>query len=72
MVECSFRNKLVVGSNPVAFTKNLDIAPALDRVLLDIQTTVERRFTLKLERDMIITNSQMHLTDKYSQHNLII
>ena len=30
------------------------------------------RFTLKLVRDMIITYSQMHHTDTYSQHNSII
>ena len=29
-------------------------------------------FTLKLVCDMIITYSQMHLTDKYSQHSSII
>ena len=34
--------------------------------------TIECRFTLKLVRDMIITYNQMHRTDKYSQHILII
>ena len=32
-----------------------------------IQATIECRFTLKLARDMIVTYSQMHCTDKYSQ-----
>ena len=34
--------------------------------------TIECRFTLKRARDMIITYSQMHRTDKYSQHSSII
>ena len=39
---------------------------------LDIQATIECGFTLKRERDMIKTYSQMHGTDKYSQHSSII
>ena len=39
---------------------------------LDIQANRECRFTLKLVCDMIITYSQMHHTDKYSQHSSII
>ena len=39
---------------------------------LDIQATIECRFTLKLVRDMIITYSQMQRTDKYSQRSSII
>ena len=35
--------------------------------VLDIQATIECRFTLKCERDMIIIYSQMHRTDKHSQ-----
>ena len=31
-------------------------------------TTIEFTFTLKCVCDMIITYSQMHCTDKYSQH----
>ena len=34
--------------------------------------TLECGFTLKLVRDMIITYSQMHRTDKFSQHSSII
>ena len=37
---------------------------------LDIQSTIECRFTLKCVRD--ITYSQLHRTDKYSQHSSII
>ena len=33
--------------------------------------TIECGFTLKLVRDMIITYSQMHRTDKYSQHSSV-
>ena len=39
---------------------------------LDIQATIECGFTLKRVRDMIKTYSQMHRTDKYSQHSSII
>ena len=46
--------------------------PVSSNELLDIQATIECRFYLKCVRDMIITYSQMHLTDKYSQHNSII
>ena len=49
-----------------------DIAPVSSKEFLDIQATVECRFTLKRVRDMTITYSQMHRTDKYSQHSSII
>ena len=39
---------------------------------LDIQATIECGFTLKRVRDMIKAYSQMHRTDKYSQHSSII
>ena len=39
---------------------------------LDIQATIECGFTLKRVRDMMRTYSQMHRTDKYSQHSSII
>ena len=39
---------------------------------LDIQATTECGFSLKHVRDMIKTYSQMHRTDKYSQHSSII
>ena len=42
------------------------------RISSTFRQTIECRFTLKLVRDMIITYSQMHRTDKYSQHSLII
>ena len=48
------------------------MAPASRKEFLDIQATVECGFTLKLVRDMIKTYSQMHRTDKYSQHIWII
>ena len=40
--------------------------------LLDVQATIKCGFTLKRVLEMIITYSQMHLTDKYSQHSSII
>ena len=48
---------------------NLDIVPVSSMEILDIQATIERRFTLKLIREMIIIYSQMHRTEKYPQHN---
>ena len=39
---------------------------------LDIQTTTECEFTLKCIRDMTRTYSQMHRTDKYSEHSPVI
>ena len=48
------------------------IAPVLSKEFLDIQATIEYKFTLKRVRDMIITYNQMHLTDKYSQRNSVI
>ena len=57
---------MVVGSNPIAVTQTLDMAPVLREEFLDIQAFIECRFTLKLVRDTIIT---MHCTDKYSRHS---
>ena len=48
---------MVVGLNPVAITQTSDMAPVLSQEFLDIQATIECRFTLKLVRDMIITCS---------------
>ena len=39
---------------------------------LDLQATIECGFTVKGVQYMIRTNSQMHRTDKYSQHSSII
>ena len=50
----------------------LQISRVSSKEFLDIQATVECGFTLKPVRDMIRTYSQMHCTDKYSQHSSII
>ena len=57
IVECSFTNKVVVGSNPVPVTKISDIAPVSSKEFLDIQTTRECRFSLKRVCDMIRTHN---------------
>ena len=44
----------------------------LCHLTIDIQATIECGFTLKHVQDMVITYSQMHRTDKYSQHSSII
>ena len=48
------------------------MTPASSKEFLDIQATIERRFTLKRVRDMTTTYSQVHDTDKYSQHSSVI
>ena len=52
MVECLFKNQVVLGSNPVAVTSPSDFAPALSKEFLDIQATIVCGFTLKRVRDM--------------------
>ena len=53
MIECSFKNYVIVGSNPVAVTL------VSSKEFPDIQVSTECRFTLKRARDMIITYSQL-------------
>ena len=65
-------NSMVVGSNPFAVSSTSDMAPLLSNEFFDIQATIECRFTLRPLRDMIITDSQMHRPDKYSQHSSIM
>ena len=55
MVECSFKNYVVLGLSPVAVTSPSDFAPALSKEFLDIQATIECGFTLKCIRDMTRT-----------------
>ena len=51
-----------------------DIWPVLSKEFLDVQATLECRFTLKRVCGMISDKKigQMHRTDKYSQHSSII
>ena len=63
---------MVLGSSPVAVSLTSDYAPASSKEFLDIQATIECGFNLKSIRDMIRTYSQLHCTDKYSEHSLII
>ena len=72
MVECSFKNEVVLGSSPFAVTSPSNFVPASSKEFLDIQATVECGFTLKRVRDMTRTYSQIHRTDKYSEHGSII
>ena len=71
MVESSFTNLVVVGSSPVAVTETSDFTAASSKKFLDIQTTIEYRFTLKRVPDMTRTYIQIHRTDKYSQQSSI-
>ena len=51
MVECSFTNLMVLGSNLVTVTYTSDIATVSSKEILDIQATIECRFTLKCVRE---------------------
>ena len=67
------RKKILFQQNyPVPVTYISDMAPALCKEFLDIQASIECRFTLKLVCDMSITYNQMQRTDKYSQDNSVI
>ena len=71
MAECLFTNYVVVGSNPVAVTYTSDLASVSSKEFLDIQVTLECRFTLKHVRDMIRTYNekvviQLFCLGKYS------
>ena len=46
---------MVVGSNPVDVTLTSDVVPVSSKEFLNIQATIERRFTLKRVYDMIVT-----------------
>ena len=59
MVQGSFMNKVVVGSNLVAVTQTSDIAPVSSKEFLDIQPTIECSFSLKRVRDIIRTYSRL-------------
>ena len=48
---------MVLDSSPVAVTSPSDFAPASSKEFLDIQATIECRFTLKRVRDMTRTYS---------------
>ena len=72
MFECPFKNEVVLGSSPVAFTFPSDFAHAIGKKFFHIQATIECGFTLNHVCDMTRTCSQMHRTDKYSEHNSIL
>ena len=61
-----------MGFRHVAVTLIADIVPVLGKEFFDINKNIERWFALKSVRDMVKLYSQMHHTEKYSQHNSII
>ena len=63
---------MVLGSSPVAVTYTSDFAPVSRKEILDIEVIIECGLTLKCARDMTRTYSEMHRTDKYSEHSSII
>ena len=52
---------MVVGSNPVDVTETSDVVSVSSKEFLNIQATIERRFTLKRVRDMIVTYNNKNL-----------
>ena len=72
LLEAGSKSEGEVTATGFAVTSPSDFAPASSKEFLDIQATIECGFTLKRVRDMIKTYSQMHRTDKYSQHSSII
>ena len=72
MVECLFRNYVIVGSCPVVVTELPDIAPVLNKEFLDIQANIEYGFSLKGIQDITRTYSQMDRRGKYSQFSSLI
>ena len=60
---------MVLGSSPVAVTSPSDFAPASSKEFLDIQATVECRFTLKRVRDMTRTYSHNHNHNENENEN---
>ena len=60
---------MVVASDPVDFSLTSDMDLVLSEEIVDIQASIECRFTLKHAPDMIVTYRQMLRTDKHSQHS---
>ena len=63
MVECLFKNEVVLGSSPVAVTSPSNFTPASSKEFLDIQATIEYGFTLKRISDMTRTYSLKYLRE---------
>ena len=55
MVDCSFKNQVVLGSIPVEVTSASDFAPPWSKEFLEIQATMECGLTLKRVPDMTRT-----------------
>ena len=58
--------------NHLVCKQTSDITPVSSKAFLDTQATIECVFTQKCLHDMIRTYSQVHCTDKYSQHSSVI
>ena len=69
---CSYDVNVTYACQSESTLYSLDLAPVLSKEFLDVQATIECGFILKGIRGMIRTHSQMHFTDKYSQHNSVI
>ena len=60
---------MVLGTIPVAGTSTSDFGPVSSKEFLDIQSNIERVFTMRRVHDMTRTYSQMDCADKYSEHS---
>ena len=72
MVECLFTDLFVVGLSPVAVISATDFVAVSRKEFLCLQSTTECGFTLKLVQTMTRRYSEMHRTDKCSQHSSVI
>ena len=68
IVECSLTYWAVLGSNFLAVTQTSDMTPASSKECLDIQANYRVWIHSGTRMWLDITCSQMHCTDKYSQH----
>ena len=70
--DCMYLSCYIRFCGPIAVTCTPDYEPELSKEFPDIHATIKCGFTQKSVREMIQTYSQMHGTNKYSQHSSII
>ena len=63
---------MVVGSRLVAVTYTSDFAPVSRNEIINIQTTTDYGFNLKIVHDMTKTYRQMHSKDKHSHLSSLV
>ena len=72
LVECSFTNKMIVGSRLSAVTWTSDFAPLLSNEMANIEKTKDTGFNLNFVSDMTKRYCQVHCKDNHSHLSSII